>query len=226
MFGKKKKKEKLEVQTEEVQTEEVKTEEVQDEEIQVKTELKDRVLYIVMDKEIHGVTEYMRGLGLDVYAVHNSIEDVRDPILMATDPSRLAIIETGTGILTSTKSREQLLDIIGMQDEDTEITVFYTDDTIKRDAQRHLGKGTKGVDWVVYKSTLDVVAKLLQYRENYILDDYCQIEEEKSESEIWEYKGLAHEVRGEDPKVVMDREELRQLVNAELGSIEAFEVNM
>ena len=219
MFKKKKKEE-------EIKVEKVLAEDDKEVVEEVVEEVVDRVLYVVMDKEIPDMGEFMRGLGIDVYAVYRDIEGVRNPLLMSSEPSRLVMLETGTGLLTSTKNREQLLDIVGMQDDETLITVFYTDDSIRRDAMRRLGKGNKAVEWVEYTTTLEAMAHILKYGERYILDEYASVGDDIGEGDMLKYTGILYDRDIECTKDNLSREDLSSLVSEELVGIESFSIDV
>lgn len=127
----------------------------------------DRVLYIICDKEVPGLLNYIRELGVKATEIFYSINDARNELLAVFDSYRLVVIDTGTGRFTGTTTRAELLDIIGMYGEDNKVTVFYTDDSLKIDGQKLFSKGKSHLDWYKYASTIGVVTTIMQYEEVY-----------------------------------------------------------
>ena len=66
--------------------------------------------------------------------------DIRNTILMQSSPTRVIFIETGMGVFTATKVRQEIIDTLSLSDDDSKITVFYTSSVLKMDAVKQLGK--------------------------------------------------------------------------------------
>lgn len=143
----------------------------------------DYALYIITDKYISGMLEYFRHYGLNVSRIFLSVEDARDSILMQLAKSKLVIIDTGSGKLSSISAREQIYDILGLGSEDNKIKFFYSDKMLKSDSDN------EHIEWIKYKSTSNVLAMLLQKKgeDNYIETyDYMKVSDLK---ESLDYKG-------------------------------------
>lgn len=130
------------------------------------------VLYILTDKPVTGMLSYFRGYGANVSKIFSNINEARDTLLMQVEPSRVVIIDTGTGRFTNMASRNALIDMIGICDEDTKISVFYTDTIIKHEIEDSDEIEAKMIQWNKYRSTADVLANLLQKSksEEYVFD--------------------------------------------------------
>lgn len=150
----------------------------------------DMILYIVIDKYIEGLINYMRESGLNVSRIFKNIADARDELIMQTEPYRLVVVETGLGRFTSTSQRKEIIDLLGIcTDEDSRASVFYTDSVLKIDVIRELGKDAN-IKWEKYKNTALTVVRLLKLHENFILSDEQGFDTIKSEKECMEYTGL------------------------------------
>lgn len=143
----------------------------------------DLILYIIADKAQPGLTGYYRNYGANVTKIFTNISEARDTLLMQIEPFRVIVIDSGTGRFTNIGSRRELIDLLGICDVDTRISVFYTDSAIKADVELSDEVEDKEISWYKYKSTPDVIAHILQNRdkENYIIDSDDYIEEEVDE---------------------------------------------
>ena len=130
------------------------------------------ILYIVADKAHVGMASYCRNYGANVSRVFTNIAEARDSLLMQVEPFRVIVIDSGTGRFTNMGARKELIDLLGICDVDTRITVFYTDSAIKTDVELSDEVEEKKINWYKYRSTPDIVAHILQNseKENYILD--------------------------------------------------------
>lgn len=130
------------------------------------------ILYIVADKAHVGMASYCRNYGANVSRVFTNIAEARDSLLMQVEPFRVIVIDSGTGRFTNMGARKELIDLLGICDVDTRITVFYTDSAIKTDVELSDEVEDKKINWYKYRSTPDIVAHILQNseKENYILD--------------------------------------------------------
>lgn len=160
------------------------------ENIPVTEEKKDMALYVVTDKPLPGLLAYFRSIKLNVTAVFSSIEDARGYLMMQSIPTRVVVVDTGSGRFMTTTIRKDLIDMIGMGDEDTKFTVFYTDTLLKSDAQYTLGKISKQINWIPYKNTVVLAAIMLTQNENYIIDEsYTDYSSGSTEENILAYVG-------------------------------------
>lgn len=144
----------------------------------------DLILYIIADKAQPGLTGYYRNYGANVTKIFTNISEARDTLLMQIEPFRVIVIDSGTGRFTNIGSRRELIDLLGICDVDTRISVFYTDSAIKADVELSDEVEDKEISWYKYRSTPDVIAHILQSKdkENYIIDSDDYTEEEVDES--------------------------------------------
>lgn len=135
-------------------------------------EKKDYVLYMITDKPINGVIKYFDNFGVKVSKVFSNIQDARDVLLMQIHPSKVIVVDTGTGRFTNMSARKDLIDLMGISDDENLTTVFYSDSVIKTEVEYNSEVEDKQIDWYKYKSTAHVLAYLLQCSstENYVLD--------------------------------------------------------
>lgn len=166
-----------------------KEEEIQEEEIKQEEKQKAYILYMVTDRVQPGIVRYFRENGVNVSNIYSKIDEVRDVILMQSEPCRLIVADTGLGRFINTRSRKELIDMLGICDENNRITVFYTDNLIKHEYERELGDSELNIDWIKYINTPSIVAQMLSYKEKYILDDFYDTEEIE-EVEMSKIKGL------------------------------------
>ena len=138
-----------------------------------------RVLCMVIDKPVHGLINYFRECGINISNIYNNIEDVRDALLIETNPCRIIVVETGTGRFATIKARQNIVDMIGICDENNKVSVFYTESAIKTESIRKLGKDKKGLDWYKYKGSLQTAIKILEYNEKYELNKNADKKDKK-----------------------------------------------
>lgn len=129
------------------------------------------MLYLVIDRKVHGLINYFRECGVNLSNVYDNIIEARNRILVQSKPSRIIFADTGLGKFSRTNIRKDIIDMLGICDENTKITVFYTDSMLKADAMRQIGRSNTQIDWIKYKSTVDMVARILAYEEEYELDE-------------------------------------------------------
>ena len=143
----------------------------------------DLILYIVADRAQINMVSYCRNYGANVSKVFTNIAEARDNLLMQIEPFRVIVIDSGTGRFTNIGARKELIDLLGICDVDTRITVFYTDSAIKTDVELADEVEDKQIHWYKYRSTPDVVAHILQNskKEHYILDNSTDEEKEVDE---------------------------------------------
>lgn len=125
-------------------------------------ETKKYVLYAIIDKQIDGLLNYFRNFGINVSKIFYNIKDARDALLMQIEPSKIIVIDTGTGRFANMAARKDLIDLMGISDEENHTTVFYSDSIIKTEVEYTKEVKDKQIEWVKYNSTAGVVAYLLQ----------------------------------------------------------------
>jgi hypothetical protein len=133
------------------------------------------VLYLIVDKPIEGMLQYFRSYGINVSRIFTRIADARNALLMQVDPTKIVLIDTGNGGFNSMSARKDIIDLIGLGDDQNKIVAFYSDTNLKAEVNSNRSIQKKSIDWVKYKTTSGVLAYLLQsYKEcNYIADgDY------------------------------------------------------
>lgn len=153
----------------------------------------DIVLQFVIDKSTSDMLEYFRGYGVNVSRIFNDIEEAKNEILMQINPCRIVIVDTGTGRFSLIGARKALIDLLGIGDEDNKISVFYTDSAIKEDISMAEEVDNRQIDWIKYRSTADILAILLQKRqdENYIIDSTAEeARTHTNTEELMRFKGL------------------------------------
>ena len=124
-------------------------------------------LYLVSDKAVPGLLEYLNDCGLAVTDIFDGVESLKNTLLLQSNRARIVIIDSGTGRFISPNVRKELVDIIGMNDENLQFTIFYTDNILKSTTIQELGKMGKELEWVKYSSTVVVAAYLLMKHEKY-----------------------------------------------------------
>ncbi len=160
------------------------------------------IIYLVTDRPVAGLINYFRECGVAISNIYTSIVEARNAILMQSEPCRIVISDTGLGKFTTTQTRQELIDMIGICDESNKVTVFYADSVIKMDTIRELGKDKLGIDWFKYYGTADMAATILKYGEKYKLDFSADDEDELvTEKEVGEIKGLNSKVELGEPVV-------------------------
>lgn len=149
------------------------------------------VLYIVIDRPVGGMINYLRECGVKVSAIFNNITDIKNTVLMQSEPTRVVVVDTGLGKFSATAMRKELVDMFGISDEQNRTTVFFTDSVIKMETTRELGRsGSKHIEWLPYKSTAIIAATLLSYDEEYVYDSEDKDDAIPTEAEILGIKGL------------------------------------
>jgi hypothetical protein len=144
----------------------------EDEEEYIPKNADDVILLVVTDENKPQLLSYFRENRLKVSKLFDNIKDIRDEMLMQTELHRVVVIDTGKGRFTSPSARQEVLDMLGMRDEETRISIFYTDTALRSEAQRGGVGKSSAIEWNKYYSTVDVTAKLLgKYKkEHYVYD--------------------------------------------------------
>ena len=189
------------------------------------------MLYLVIDKPVEGLLNYFRMSGVNVSNIYSDIGEAKNEVIMQSDPLRIVIVDTGLGKFTTTTMRAELIDMMGISDDQNRTTVFYTDSALKVDTLHTLGKSGKDIDWFKYQSTALVVATLLSYNEEYILNsesDNLADQKKTQAKDVLNFKGLTSglpdvprmEITGFTSDAIMTH-----VVNNADGTIPGFEVN-
>lgn len=132
---------------------------------------KDYVLYMIIDKPIDGMLQYFRSYGLNVSKIFGNIADARNALMMQVNPARIVIVDTGNGSFNSMSARKQVIDIMGLGDDENKITIFYSDTNLKSEIEASKEIQKKALTWYKYKTTAHLLACMLQSKDcNYISD--------------------------------------------------------
>jgi hypothetical protein len=120
-----------------------------------------------MDKAPMGMLTYFRDYGAKVSKIYKNIQDAEQDFVMQVGHVRLIIVDSGTGVFASTRSRAKLASLAGAIDDEKKITIFYSDSLIKYDIvnQTQYDGGInfeKDIEWFKYKSTPDLLARILK----------------------------------------------------------------
>lgn len=134
---------------------------------------RDLILYVIIDKSNPSLLQYYRECGVNVSKIFTNINDAKDTLLMQVEPVKILIVDTGTGRFSAMGSRKELIDLMGICDEDARISVYYTDTVIKSEVEYSGSFEERNIHWHKFKSNTDVVAHLLRNKgkENYIYDN-------------------------------------------------------
>lgn len=174
----------------------------------------ERSLIILIDKKLPNLQESLVDRGLNVSTVYNDIEDIKIGLLMQSGNCRVVVIESGLGVFTTVTMREEIKDLLGMcNGDDKKLTVFYTDSVIKSDSiKTPVGKQ---IDWNLYTTMADVISKLKEYNETYIMTEDIYSEKLISVEEALKITGDYVEENqtlvNTDGHIPEDSEELRKL---------------
>lgn len=192
-------------------------------------EKKDMILYIIIDKPVFGLINYFRESGLKVSNIFSDITEAKNAVLMQSEPTRIVVIDTGLGRFTTTTMRAELIDMLGISDEQNKTTVFFTDSVLKVDTNRALGKSGKNIDWIRYQSTAIVAATILEYKEQYKYDMEDDVDLVSPENDILNFKGLTlktQDIPRMDISGFSSDAILTHLVNNDDNVIDGFEVKL
>ncbi len=153
---------------------------------------KDLILYIIMDKSNNALLQYYRECGINVSKIFTNINSAKDTLLMQVDPVKILIVDTGTGRFSAMGSRKELIDLMGICDEDARISVYYTDTVIKSEVEYTESFENRDIHWHKFRSNADVVAHLLKNRnkENYVFDNEDKDKVVEVADDILDFTGL------------------------------------
>lgn len=188
------KQEKVEVKDEETEETVIETDvniETKPEEA-VENEIKDLILYIITDKVNSSMLQYYRDCNVNVSRIFTNIIEAKDTLLMQVNPFKIVIIDTGTGRFSAMGSRKELVDLMGICDEDTRISVYYTDTVIKSEVEYNEVIEEKSIHWHKFKSNTDVVAHLLMNKdkERYVYDADDKDKPIEISDNVLDFRGL------------------------------------
>lgn len=191
------------------------------------TKARDIVLYILTDRNPENLLTYLRKLGIQVSKVFSNIKEAGDQLMFEMNPCRLVVIDTGLGKFTGVASRKEVIDVLSMVDEDHSMTVFYTDKFLKNEVKDSVEVDYKQITWFKYKSTPEVVARLLLSKEKFILSDDID-EEVKSVDDILSTSGLPQSVKEPKhsiggPAITIDQV-LKNLESPDFEELKAYKV--
>ena len=122
--------------------------------------------------ELHIVAEvisatklgYMRDNGVNITAVHMTLDDAMANLMINPNKCRVIVLEKRRGLFTSTQGVSILNDLLGMSDGiSKKFTVFYSNKDIRPDKY----KKTK-IKWLRYLGIKEITQELLGYNEEYI----------------------------------------------------------
>lgn len=191
---------------------------------------KDLVLYIIIDKKIPGLIGYMRSFGLNVTAIFDSVDEARGHLLMQAAPTRVVVVDTGSGKFMTTMIRNDIIDMLGVNGEDSLFTVFYSDSSLKSDAISTLGKEAKPIEWIRFTTTSVVVATMLSHHENYVYDQGTKMSEAVEDSSILGYKGQETPLAGPSDNIgapIITPEQIyKNMVESDQPGIPGFELRL
>lgn len=155
---------------------------------------KELVLYMITDKVNSSALEYFRENGLNISRIFTNISEAKDTLLMQVNPSKILIVDTGTGRFSAMGARKELMDLMGIVDEDARISFYYTDTVIKSEVEYNDTIETKDIHWHKYRSTIDTVAHCLMNiqkgTETYIYDNNDKDDVKDIDDNILDFKGL------------------------------------
>jgi len=120
-------------------------------------------LYVVSDDKNTILHRYFNNLGLFPRVVSDDIEEAYNKYINDDGYCILVVVDSGTGRFSGTIARGVLINTIDIStyNIDKNIIIFYTDSTIKSEAERKYGKRNKRVEYCKYNGTADVVRYLL-----------------------------------------------------------------
>jgi hypothetical protein len=124
-------------------------------------------LYILCDKVTNKFKEYLEASGIKVKNIYNNTYDVRNELLLEYSDYRLAIVDTGTGKFSGVAQRKELIDTIGIMDENGRVSLFYTDEALKQEIKHALPKVFKVMHTRKYEGTADLIFELARLNEEY-----------------------------------------------------------
>lgn len=161
-------------------------------------------LFVLTDKLTPHMMEFARDSGLAVSNIFTSVDDLKSLLMTTFGVTRIVVVDSGTGRFVAPATRKDLIDAIGMADEDVKFTVFYTSNLLKEDAKNTLTDSSANVEWVPYKCTSVCVAVMLMHKaEEYVYDSVAYADAEKFEDDIMKHVGKDSRCKLDEPSVSM-----------------------
>lgn len=161
-------------------------------------------LFVLTDKLTPHMMEFARDSGLAVSNIFTSVDDLKSLLMTTFGVTRIVVVDSGTGRFVAPATRKDLIDAIGMADEDVKFTVFYTSNLLKEDAKNTLTDNSANVEWVPYKCTSVCVAVMLMHKaEEYVYDSVAYADAEKFEGDIMKHVGKDSRCNLDEPSVSM-----------------------
>lgn len=194
--------------------------------------VEDVVLYIITDRHLPNMLQYYRERGVNVSNIFDNIEDARSALILNIEKSRLVILDTGMGQFSNMGTRRQIIDLIGISDEENRISVYYTDSVIKSEVEYSDEVMGREISWHKYKSTADVVAHILKHKnEHYVLDFNADKDDSDSKPVYMDRPGFKVDIEKMPVLGTMaftSKDVMRHLdeESAEVMQLESYEVHM
>ena len=161
-------------------------------------------LFVLTDKLTPHMMEFARDSGLAVSNIFTSVDDLKSLLMTTFGVTRIVVVDSGTGRFVAPATRKDLIDAIGMADDDVKFTVFYTSNLLKEDAKNTLADNSDNVEWVPYKCTSVCVAVMLMHKaEEYVYDSVAYADAEKFEDDIMKHVGKDSRCNLDEPSVSM-----------------------
>lgn len=161
-------------------------------------------LFVLTDKLTPHMMEFARDSGLAVSNIFTSVDGLKSLLMTTFGVTRIVVVDSGTGRFVAPATRKDLIDAIGMADEDVKFTVFYTSNLLKEDAKNTLTDNSANVEWVPYKCTSVCVAVMLMHKaEEYVYDSVAYADAEKFEDDIMKHVGKDSRCKLDEPSVSM-----------------------
>lgn len=161
-------------------------------------------LFVLTDKLTPHMMEFARDSGLAVSNIFTSVDDLKSLLMTTFGVTRIIVVDSGTGRFVAPATRKDLIDAIGMADDDVKFTVFYTSNLLKEDAKNTLTDNSANVEWVPYKCTSVCVAVMLMHKaEEYVYDSVAYADADKFEDDIMKHVGKDSRCNLDEPSVSM-----------------------
>ena len=96
----------------------------------------ERLLFIVTDSQNEELLKFMREHNVNVSSIYDEISQLRRELISRKRAKRVAIIETGHGMIANAKSRVELIDILDTASEETLISLFVSDSTMEKELEQ------------------------------------------------------------------------------------------
>lgn len=161
-------------------------------------------LFVLTDKLTPHMMEFARDSGLAVSNIFTSVDDLKSLLMTTFGVTRIVVVDSGTGRFVAPATRKDLIDAIGMADDDVKFTVFYTSNLLREDAKNTLTDNSDNVEWVPYKCTAVCVAVMLLHKtEEYVYDAVAYADAEKFEDDIMKRIGKDSRCNTDEPSVSM-----------------------